>query len=651
MQLRVVNKEGMVLDLPGDTVITVERNNPLFNDPDTFFQDKVFQFMAPFNPNNDLFLKMGRLIETSNEYYLITDIKFYVVGMQMFDCNLRFASRSRGYEVYLEPNLYVIKSLIEKIRLPDIPTEDADYSITTVADMEARMLDTCRNPDKYGYIYFPVENPKWFTDGYSVSTPYDYVNNFDFTPGTFYFKIKKPGVNEFAVSPYFKLSYILKQIAGYLGLTPTGSFFTDPETKNICIYTRYAENNFSVMPCMLYMPNILLPDFLKIIRMRLHLAMDIDLVRGEFEVKTFKSIAAETIIEDLSPFITARAEHEVPDQEGFTVTLLADDQDPLYEKLDEDDTAFYPPDFTLYAGSGETPEEIECGTLKERVWIGPAGVAHVRTEQTVFNRGIHTGGAPQDLKREDENDPTTFNNWPLRLIDYKGFLPVAGGYYPVSRSFNLNQDDIDYYRFKTSCKRVTVNAEIPPAVLSNFKSTKLYGHKDTGINFTRYIPEQIAYDAKSGTELVGTKITALTTYNQVRTSVIIKPFTDPLAESVNSYPFAHFKAYYDPELHGIQEVDVQAHGMLGDIYAMSPITKPTNLKGAGGLISVMYVNLINPAPGYLVPIQLTVTSGVPKYVLHRGNKYHFEKTGHYYTVTIEMWQEFIYIQDCYIIFY
>ncbi len=642
----------MVLYLPGDTSFTVERNSPLFNDPEDFFQDVIYQFRAPSNPNNDLFFKMAKLIESSTDQYIITGIKFYAIGTQMLSGNLRFAIRKDGYQLFLEPNLYVINSLIKNIRVPEIPTEDGDYSITNITDMETRMLDTCQHPDKYGYIYIPVENPAWFTGGYYAGTGWDYINNFDFT--TFQFRLNKPGtgIDLFAASPYFKVSYILKQIAGYLGLRATGSFFTDDETKNISIYHRIAENNFVVMPCMMYMPDILLSDFLKQIRVRMHLAMDIDLISGELVVRTFKSIAAEETPEDLTPFLTSAVEQEVPEQTGYTITLKADSDDPLYEKLDEEGNSIFPPDYTLIAGDGgETPQEIDCSTLKERVWVGPAGIIHAKTNQTVFNRGVHTGGWPEELTATDPGDPSTYNNWQLRLIDYKGYLPVAGGNYPVSRSYNLNQADIDFFKFMATCKRVIADCEIPPAVLSTYKSTRLFGHKGANGNFTRYITEQISYDAKGYTDRLGTQITALTINNQAKANVIIKPYTDPLTDSGFSSKFAYFKAYFDPQLHGINEVAVSAFGLSGDTYIMSPITKSTNIKGAGGLISIMYFNLVNPEPTYLVPIELRIYQGKPKYILHRGIKTNFVDTGAYSTVTLSMWQEFIYIQDFYIIFF
>jgi hypothetical protein len=636
MLLKVVNKFGLVLDLPDKVNISVERNNSLFNDSDKLFQDMVYAFTAPYTDNNDLFFKGGKLIETAVDDYLLTGNNFYSVGTPLLNGNIRYAIRPDGYEVNLEPNLFVLNSLVTGVRITEIQTEDADYSITTPEAMAVRMLDTCQHPDKYGYIYVPVQNMGWAAGAFEGSV-YHYINYFDFTPGTFRFVTTPPAgatvAFTMAFSPYFKLSYILKQIAGYLGLVATGSFFTSAKTKNICIYNRVGNYKYDVLPCMMYMPNMLLSDFIKLIRKRFHLAIDFDLITGEMTVATFSAMASTKKVVDLTPFVGDVTEQEMPDKKGYRVTLKADQQDALFIIKDIDDNDTFPAEFTLVSGAGDTEDEIDCGTLKEVIWAGPAGVIHPATDQTVFNVKYYVAGFPDDLVYKDQTDPTTYNDWPLRLFDYKGYLPVAGGYFPVARSLNFNQDDIDYYQFMADAKRLIITNYIPASVLGNFKVTDTYAHMSTGLNYRRYIAEQNAYGVTNENKLIGTKVTALTLDNPKKTRVTIIPYTAPnYIDAINQVAY-RLKAYFDPELHGIDVLTMDLVNIVTGVHgAIDPIRVPTNKNGAGGL----GVSLFNAIDGVNKNFEIRIKQGRPKYLLHRGVRTNFTQAVGYYTVIIDV---------------
>lgn len=648
--LKIVNASGRTLHLPPDVVVTVERNNPLFNDPDKFLQDVSYSFTVPFSPNADLFFGFGRLVEKANDTYTMADISCYASGTTLIKGNIKYKVTASGYEANLQPNFAAINSLIKNIRLTEIRTEDAEYGFTQTT-FEDRMLDTAMNPDKYPYIFFPVYNPDWYTA--SEIAHYDHVNHFDETTQRFVAGPPPgyPAAFNYAQTPFFKLTYILKQIALYLGLTPAGDFFTYPAANKRVIHTRYALGYLEIMPCMTYMPNMLLSDFLKQLQ-RDHMSIDPDLLTGEFRVTTFKNIKDSETVIDLTGFLASEGEQEVPTGQSLRVTLKSDQSDANYANTDVEGAVTYPPTSTLIAGTGDTDLELECGTTKTR--INPNGVTEPWLSQSVIN-GLGGGGTAGDINYTDPNDFTTLNNWQLRLLNYEGYLPVAGGgHYPSATAHELNDADADWYRFLNDSKRIKPIFYLPANIVATLRLGVKFTHKTSSGNYVTYIAEQIAYDAGADADRIPVKITGRVISYSDRTKVTIVPYAPPVSDTAPSYNAGFIKAYFDPAIHGISDVKLEVFGYPGDTYSAGPITVPANIKGAGGkavpvlwLTSAPYLDL-----AHAVPLEFRICQGQPKYVLHRGLRYNFAKVGGYYTVTLDMWGENqVHLPDFYTIFF
>ncbi|MES2808785.1 MAG: hypothetical protein V4619_09190 [Bacteroidota bacterium] len=642
--LKIVNAEGRTLHLPADTKITVERNNPLFNDEDKFLQDVSYTFFVPFSDNSKIFFKLGHLVEKSNESTLMQGISFYAAGTTMLKGNIRYSVTDDGFDANLEPNFAAINALIKNIRLTELRMEDAEFGLSNAA-FKARMLDTCVNPQKYPYIFFPVHNPRWNESGLSGSQPF--VNYFDFASQAFFYN--QSFGTPYIAAPFFKVTHILKEIAAYLGLTATGGYFTDPRYQNRCVYTRLSGLAGQIRPCMDYMPNMLVSDAVKFLRNREHLAIDPDLISGELRVESFKTIKDSEAV-DLSAYLSTDGKQETPAQRSFTVTLKVDQQDEAFAATGEDGSSGYPPDYTLVAGDGETKQELDCGTTK---LIDPADAiisdAFYPTVSQGFIWGSDTGNMPTDLAYTDENDPSTLNNWPLRLVDYAGFLPKGGKYFPCAQPHNLDEDDADFYRFLNDSKRIKPVFYMSPAMAAKLRVTGKFTHRTAGGNYVTYLAEQIAYDAGGDADRIPVKITGRVLSYEVNTKVSITPLAPPVEhEGEIVYNLGVVKAYFDPLIHGISTLTLDIVGTTGNNFTAEPIVHPTNPRGAGG-VGVTIVGAYPMATDD--PFELRIRQGQPKYLLYQGQRTPFTKVGDYYTVTLNWFSEPNFYRDFYTIFF
>lgn len=645
--LKIVNNaNGLVLELDPAQVISIEKNNPLFNDSDDFFQDISYSGTAPLSENNKLFINLAHLVETPNSEYNIP-VTSYIeeIPINAGILNFRIGQDDHGptIEFNLEINYTAINALVKNIKITEILSPDC-FEVVSVASMEALMLDTVQFPEKYNYIFFPVYNPS-FGDPDTGDSKYYFVNYFDDTTQSF--KADKPsgtiGGWNFAISPYFKLTYILAELCAYLGFNFQSGLISDPNYKNMCIYTRQRADillpNFT--PPQLYffarsmrhMPSMLINDFLKQIRDRLHLVFDFDSSTGIASVETFSSIVANADTTDLTPYIDVNEEEEVPENTGSTVTLKSDEQDARF-KVTSNGQDSYPALFQLKSGDGSNVVELDCSTtqLVEEAFTGRSYCA---TDQFTYNYGTindQVGSISNNL------DATTWNDWPLRLIRFTGYKPsILGKYFPYSEPVNLDDNDKKFYRFQNDSKRLIISAHFPPTVLVNLKMTKKYCYKTPGLNYQEFIIEKIMYDLNVEQDLIPAKLYVRTLNAEINTRVSIQPINNP---TTSPYTFGLIKAYFDNGVHGIDQLNVQVAATGAAVghnaYTVDPIVVPTTVKGTGGqIIPIIMVNQAG-ADIELLTAQIRITQGNPKYVEHRGVKYNFNWSGSFWYVDIDM---------------
>jgi len=643
MLFQIVREDGLRMQLDPSQTITVEKNNPLFNTDGKLLQDISWGSTAPFSEQNALFFNYGHLVERSNEWYIFP-IVFYASGDRFLTGNIKYRVGTGGYEFNLQPNLVAINSLITNITMTDVRAKDAVFSGITgsanYAAFAAMMKDACINPDKYPYYFFPIYNPSFNTgDGY---TSFQECNHYDELTEEF---------SAALTCPFFKLTYIYKVLANYLGLSPTGNFFVDEKMKSIAIYTREFKagevfNGAWIDTSNNYMPGMLISNFFTQTIQRLHIALDMNLTDGLMEVETFRSIANSEPI-DISKYVCDPIEQELPDSAGSTVTLKSDDQDESFAVVNGDETT-YPALFKLVAGDGANTIELECSTLRSTdIITGTTFPGRTLTANQLLYDGFHSSDINTDLPAS--NNLADYRQWPLRLVQWLGYNTMSTGRkYPEAGPLELDDDDILYYRFLNDSKRLIITAYFPPAVIAGLKTTRKYVFKTAGYNYCEIIIEKISYDINPDDELIATKIYARTLKFDIQTPVTIVPLsnatTDDFANVNGNTPniMALVKAYFDTDLHGIDQVEFEVYSPAGVplVWKAPAIVIPANFKGAGGTAVGVYWISGAFTSDYASTTEIRIRQGVPKYVMHNGIKtaFAYNSTGGYYYAPLFDWR-------------
>ncbi|GAA4341663.1 hypothetical protein GCM10023149_54130 [Mucilaginibacter gynuensis] len=629
--IRIVNSAGRALEpVPGQT-ITIEKHNPLFNDADSFFSDISYPFKAGLNENNKAFFGLGHMLESSNSLYRI-DVQFYAEEILMVTGKISYRISPDGFECTLEPNQTAINYLMKNVHLSDIRTLDSDLtSGDTEAKLNALMLNTCQFPQNYNYIFLPIQNPNIGQAGVSSRGAINYYN-LDAQA----FESGKPSTPySLANTPFFKLTYILKNVAQYLGLTPDGDFFTDPYYDAIYIYTRMAFETGFIYPSMRYMPYMLISDFLKQLRERYYLAIDINLSTAKMTVSTFRNIKKGTKITDLTPYITNVIEHELPESKGYTVSLKADEQDNAFNIGTDDNKTFAPLKY-LIVNDGSNKVEKAAGALKFIEQTAPGLFSYLTVDQYMKIPTLPLDDYPSEFQQDDPLNINSGNKWPLRFFRYTGMVDVGGGkFYPTAASEDLKQDDIDYYRFLNDSKQITLHAVIPPYVLAEMPMTDKYCFKTEDGNYVYIIIDQVAYDKRENEELTATKIYCrVLNYDLVTKAEIIG--NDATLSENNRVKLFRFKAFFDVDKNGFNELPIEIYvGAPGSGYTVTlpNIITPTTYKGTGGSV----VSLYERQAHLQTLFELRISTGQPQYMEYLGQRFYFTyDTAGYYKATLTL---------------
>jgi hypothetical protein len=637
--LEIVNEKGLIMDLPENFSITVEKFNPLFNDAEKFFQDISYPGTAPLSPANKIFFQNAHLVETANIYYEQT-VFVNLGGISLFHAQCTYRMNENNFEFTLKPNFAAVAKALQSARLTELNTNDGNFDDgNNNAEFEALMLDTCKHPDKYAYAFLPVYNEDfWTAPGYSVlpgSGQHSLVNYFDFNNQVFRASPQPSGL-DYADCPFFKLNHVVGKVVESLGFKAEGNFFNDPEDSKVYVYTRKAVTPFvqprTVLASSSYMPNILCKKLLTQGRERMHLAFDFDLASRVCEVESFQSIVAAPVAFDFTPYIERITEMTVPTQKGYQVTLKPDEQDELYSYEDGNQT-LYKPDFRLMVGNAENPVEIETGTLKTKQYENSGqSFKTVMTKQPLDNVNFRSFA---NFEMTDPEDPTTFNNWALRLIKYDGFTEYGSGkFWPVTSPFDLDQRDINWYQFLNDCKNVVLRINVPPVVLAQIKLTRKGCFTSKEGNYTECVVEKLDYTVSGkSTDLMSVDVYIKTLNYQADTKALVEPVPEPVIAGDAPQRIAlSFKAYFDPAVHGFDALNIQLVNVSGTgyTYYVDQLTQPTDRNGSGGKGKYMQQNnyIPNAYASYLAEIR--IHQGRPRFVDYQGKRVNFMPGDGYY---------------------
>ncbi len=506
----IKNKAGDTMQLSRSMNIPFERNNTLFNNNNIFKEDLMYSGSAPLSPSNKIFFNGGHRVEASSDLY-----QFFVTVYlnQHFICagELQFTIKDQNFDFTIKPNYAAIRDIavtytFQNIRFNDVLAKPA--GITYANYMKA----TATNPDDYNAVFFPIFNPKQFEEQ-NNDNAYYFVNAYtsnNFTP----FKSSGIGTAPFThtQSPFFKLTYILKKCCEFLGFKAEGNIFSDAAFIKKVIYTRIAHfnQNGDVIHynSNMYMPEMLLSDFIKSIAFRYQLCFSFDYALKKVNINTFKHLKENGKTHDLTKYAQKVSEIKRNEDAGYSVRLVPDADDLTYDE-DLDDFVTISPTKTLKTGDGTIALDLKIDTLQNYKSIfGELGTKARQVLKDItgrlpqLNPSFQTGGA-----RPRNTDVSAASNiidpivpsftGKLRVVNYEGLLEFKpGNFYPQSSPDLLNQDDAYFYNFLSQSKAITEVFYLPISVFNQIQIFDKIAFKDQYGSYHVCLIEKISTDLK-----------------------------------------------------------------------------------------------------------------------------------------------------------
>ncbi|MCX2473580.1 hypothetical protein OQZ33_04465 [Pedobacter sp. MC2016-05] len=604
--IQILNLSGLVADLYPETSITIERNNPLFNDDDKFFEDITYEFALPATENNKEFFSSGHLIEAENSVYEL-EVQTIANGTPFFAGNIAYTFNGGDFTATLKVNFGAVATKVKSARMHDIFTGDALPDYYTAAYMKT----VCQNPAQYPFSFFPVYNESWDV---SKGTTHFLVNPWDHASQSFSLIASMRRGDTTASGPFWKLKHYIEKAMQYLGFVCEGSWMNDPESDKIYVYSRYTPFTLSIYDSTVFLPaKTTIADFMKIIKERFNISFSFNLFGGVVRVQSGSSLLASTKSIDISDFITDINEISIPEKNGYTITLEADKQDLLFKDTVNTSDDEYVPTQRMVIGGGEINIEMKASTLKNKVIADYSMPATKQVTYTYLSDGV-----PE---------------WPWRFIKYGGMKSVAGGkVFPQAEPMELTLADAEWYRFRNDSKYLKIVAMLPLYLLMEIDGSTKINVTSRENAYVQCIIEKITYNMENrDVEYIEATIDCHTVVANYKTPVLISPI-DPVLESgirvIADYN-ATGAASIDLEIYYAQSQD----GSTGGIPRTDKATvlKSADQYGVGG--SAVYFPPVATVRDSLV--EFRVKTSVPKHAIIGGKKVFFTlKDGYYYTTGI-----------------
>jgi hypothetical protein len=293
--------KGQNLDLYENTTLSIEMNSTLYfgEDVDVMPGSFAFPFQVPLSPKNNELLNYPHTYDNSD-----------------------FFAQNESCEVYFEENLLLKgflsvkeatnhKAKIEIIFNPfkgikDMPLNELDMGrFNFPTDQQAAwdfMTDTAYNPDNHIFVYVPTVN-KWLEQNgyiYEPSHP-DIRNRFQFL--NFGLGGNKPtatfGILDI-ITPYLKLSYIVKKIFENIKMDAALDFFENKELDNLLLYSEFDINTPSLLPKNFDLKNLVtstpVGTWLKVVFRRFNCGFFYDTLFSSVSIKSFNQVLTQSEI-------------------------------------------------------------------------------------------------------------------------------------------------------------------------------------------------------------------------------------------------------------------------------------------------------------------------------------------------------------------
>ena len=425
--------QGEKIDLLSNTV-TIELNNSLFHDGAQFKGSFSYPISLAMSANNIRLFEFANQLETAIKHVAIP-VRVRIGSVAFKKAMMSLSVGANSFEGVLKMG---IDGVNERIRTKKI----SDIKFTTFyiggRDTQIResMIQAAKNTDwqKIPYTFFPVSNPSFCGNSREkvsslMSRRVSLVNEMSYYNGFCRFDIPNAANNQHGqIVPYFYLSYVLNEIAKWLGFDLKGDFLNHPDIKNIVIYninstrlTRVSSlgneqgNEFNRAKGMHIAPNNHLPsltiaEFFKAICSFFGCHIWVDEKNHSLNISWKKSVFDKRLHLDWSKKMIRVEDQRLSESGGYLLSGQVNGSSP------KDEVVF---------GQGKNKLEAQAGTLefitaKVPGWVGDGLQWQIPSD-------TQTGNIIDPLFSDLENytEESTKKTFPLRFLFYKGLTAAV----------------------------------------------------------------------------------------------------------------------------------------------------------------------------------------------------------------------------------
>lgn len=411
--------DGEIIELQSSE-ITIELNNSLFNDGVNFKGSLSYPINIAGSPKNRRLLGFADQLEVSLKSANIP-VQVRLSSKTFKQCLLKIGVSENGFVGSLKLDIGSINDHIRELKFTDVPFKSIQLG-NGITGIKNQMYKAAENTNwrVIPYTFFPVQNVDFFKDKKKDEQP-PLINAFKEE-----FVVSSPQ-DTTPVVPYFYLSYVLQELATWLGLTLKGDFAFNPLVGQIVVYNVSGIGSVADVKinAAQHLPSMRIADFFKALNSFFCVRIKVDDSRKELDISWKKSTFEKPKYRDWREKLITVIDQQFQDFDGYTISGQVDNSDSEKETIKKKDEVVF--------GPGKTKIEAKAGTLE----FIPLPIDRYSTP-TDKREGIVI--QPNDTRI----DTSTSSSIPLRLLFTTGCVDpknAAAPKYPrgsyVGESFDL----------------------------------------------------------------------------------------------------------------------------------------------------------------------------------------------------------------------
>ncbi|MBL7780673.1 MAG: hypothetical protein JNM22_05600 [Saprospiraceae bacterium] len=361
--------------------LSFELNNQIFSTDDNSILPGSFAFPVdiPLSPRNQVLLDHPHLVNNSRAFSKYEGCWIYAHGVPLFQADLRITNATPS-KVKISLTANPIGNLKDK-KLRDLGLGE-ERSIGDSTAMLAHAKATTTAPVDYDYVFFPILNDGYLSNGY-IDDRARFQNYWNLSTDQFEVDHDYP-----AFMPFIRLEYLLEQMFAPLAFTFNNRFQTTDELRRLCLYNGTSMWTRSGLPTTI--------DLRRHVPDRLATAELKDILQN-FALGVFTNIFSRTIsIVPLRDLLTQPPKRDWTAYRVGAETIESRDvfPDNVYYRIPEEDAMFakypertLPPNF--YQGELDTLDELDD--------IGLAAGSYFIRARHAYYYALNPGASPYVL--------------------------------------------------------------------------------------------------------------------------------------------------------------------------------------------------------------------------------------------------------------